>query len=87
MNADGVFPVTDIEVIFQNYRQRPYPQLLCDDFVSNLSVLDALFYIGCESTSHLIKTGTQEWLSWEEMAFMESKERKDQPAGPVQERR
>jgi len=68
MREDGVFPVTDIEALFQDFVPRPYPQAANPaGFVPNLSVLDALFNVGPEKTAELVKKGTRRWLSWDEM--------------------
>ncbi len=70
MMEDKVFPVNDIEVLFQNYEPRPYNQTLSHDFIPYLSVLDALFNIGFEATADLIVGGTKHWLTWDDMISM-----------------
>lgn len=68
MNDDGLFPVEDIEVAFQNFVPRAYSQAGSpQEFFSFLSVLDALMNIGPESTLELIETGTESWSSWDDM--------------------
>lgn len=68
MKEDGIFPVAGIEVHFQNYIPKPYPQVGSrDDFVPYLSILDALFNIGPEKTAELVKSGTNQWDSWDSM--------------------
>lgn len=68
MIEDGVFPVEDIEVLFQNFQPKAYNQRGAkDSFMPNLSALDALFNVGPEQTAELIKNGTPQWLTWEEM--------------------
>ena len=70
MKEDAVFPVADIEVLFQNYIPKKYSQVGSpDDFVPFLSVLDALFNIGPEETLALIKRGTEKWLPWDDPAL------------------
>ena len=68
MKEDGIFPVKDIDVRFQDYEPRPYTQILTDEFVPKLSVVDALMNVGFEGTAKLIVGGTQRWLTWDEMA-------------------
>lgn len=65
MKADAVFPVRDIEILFQNFEPAPYPQIgSADKFVPFLSSLDALFNIGAQATWELIQKGTKKWLTW-----------------------
>jgi len=65
MLEDGVFPLEDIEVLFQDFQAKAYNQRgAIDSFVPNLSVLDALFNVGPEQTAELIKNGTPQWLTW-----------------------
>lgn len=69
MLADGVFPVDDIEVYFQDFKPTAYKQVGSPDtFVPYLSVLDALMNIGPSQTMELIMHGTKKWLSWGERA-------------------
>jgi hypothetical protein len=68
MLEDAVFPVDDIEVLFQDFQPKAYNQRgAVDSFVPNLSVLDALFNVGPEQTAELIRNGTPQWLTWEDM--------------------
>ena len=68
MKANGVLPVDGIEMRFQDYRPKPYPQVGSKgQFVPCLSVLDALFNIGPEATRGLIAAGTERWLAWDDM--------------------
>jgi hypothetical protein len=68
MCQDQVFPVSDIEVLFQNFNPESYPQVGSpDNFVPYLCVLDALFNIGPDDTAALIKGGTKEWCTWGKM--------------------
>lgn len=68
MLADGLFPLPDVEVLFQDFQPRAYTQVGAkDDFVPYLSVLDALMNIGPEQTMDLIAQGTAKWLNWDEM--------------------
>ena len=55
MKEDGLLPVQGVEIRFQNYVPKPYPQVGSKgEFVPYLSVLDALFNIGPEATLGLI---------------------------------
>jgi hypothetical protein len=68
MREGDVFPVDDIEVLFQDFQPKPYNQRGAkDNFVPYLSVLDALLNVGPEKTSELIRNGTPRWLTWESM--------------------
>lgn len=67
MKFDGLFPVDDIDVVFQDYECKPYPQVGSDEFVPYLSVLDALFNVGVEGTLELVRGGTKHWTEWREM--------------------
>jgi hypothetical protein len=71
MREDGLFPVTDIEVLFENFIPSTYRQLGSkDEFIPYLSVLDALFNVGPKHTAQLIAQGVQ-WRSWSEMVAQE----------------
>jgi hypothetical protein len=68
MKEDAVFPVDDIEILFQNFIPKPYVQIgTVDEFVPFLSVLDALLNIGPGQTFELINNGTAKWLTWTDM--------------------
>lgn len=68
MHEDGVFPVPDIELRFQQFVPQPYRQVGADgQFVPSLSVLDALFNVGPQETARLISSGTTHWLDWQGM--------------------
>lgn len=72
MLEDGVFPVSGIEVLFQDFKPKPYKQICASgDFTPFLSITDALMNIGGEATAKLVKSGTERWLSWKEMALDE----------------
>ncbi len=69
MFSDGLFPLKDIEILFQDFHPRPYRQIgAINGFIPYLSVLDALLNVGPEGTMELIAEGTPKWLSWAEMA-------------------
>jgi hypothetical protein len=68
MMNDGIFPVPDIAVLFQNYAPRPYRQVGSPStFIPYLSILDAILNIGPQNTLELIRTGTDRWNTWDEM--------------------
>jgi WbqC-like protein family len=67
MKEDAVFPVDDIEILFQNFTPKPYTQVGTDEFIPFLSVLDALLNIGPDQTFELINNGTVKWLTWDDM--------------------
>lgn len=66
MAEEGLFPLTGLEVVFQDFCHPRYPQSHSQEFISHLSVLDALFNLGFEATGRLIKDSCG-WSSWEEM--------------------
>ena len=76
MYEDGVFPLDDIEVVFQNFIPTPYKQVQSEQFVPYLSVLDALFNSSSGATAALITNGTKNWLSWQEMVSLSSSQDK-----------
>lgn len=68
MLDDRVFPVPDIEVVFQDFHQQPYTQYGSpDQFIPFLSVLDPLLNVGPEKTLAMIQQGTKKWKTWDEM--------------------
>ena len=68
MLADGLFPLSDVTVLFQNFQPKTYPQIGSPNyFIPYLSVLDALMNVGPEQTVELIAQGTTKWLTWDEM--------------------
>ena len=68
MLEDGIFPLSKIEVKFQNANLKSYDQhASTKGFVPYLSILDALFNVGADETKKLIDVTTDHWLSWEEM--------------------
>jgi hypothetical protein len=70
MVADGCFPVDDVEVVFQEFEPRQYPQHRSAGFVSHLSVLDALFEVGPDETRRLVLAGQRAWTPWRAMPAM-----------------
>ncbi|MDD3167992.1 MAG: WbqC family protein [Eubacteriales bacterium] len=68
MLLDGVFPLKDISVSFQDFKPLPYRQIgNTREFIPYLSILDALMNIGPEKTEEYVKSGTKKWLLWDEM--------------------
>jgi len=68
MREDGVFPLDDISVHFQDFQAEPYAQVGSKEaFVPFLSVVDALMNVGPAKTAELIQNGTKYWLTWETM--------------------
>ena len=70
MVDDGLFPVDGIEVVFQQFQPHPYAQRGAVDFVSHLSVLDALFEVGTDETRRLVLAGQRAWTPWRAMPAM-----------------
>jgi hypothetical protein len=68
MLEDGVFPVGDIEILFQDFQHSPYVQIGSpDQFIPYLSVVDSLMNVGPDRTLEFIKCGTLRWWTWDEM--------------------
>jgi WbqC-like protein family len=65
MHDDGVFPVDGIEVVFQDFEPVRYHQRKAIEFVSHLSVLDALLEVGPVVTRELVDKGQRDWTSWD----------------------
>jgi hypothetical protein len=70
MAHDGLFPVDHIDVLFQDFEPVAYPQRRTDEFVSHLSVLDALFEVGADETRRLVLEGQRAWTPWRAMPAM-----------------
>jgi len=70
MIEDGCFPADDIDVVFQDFEPVPYAQRRADEFVSHLSVLDALFEVGVDETRRLVLDGQRAWTPWRAMPEM-----------------
>lgn len=66
MYNDKIFPVKDIELLFQNHIPKVYKQNRSNKFIPFLSMLDALFNLG-EQGIRKILYGTDRWLTWDEM--------------------
>jgi hypothetical protein len=74
MAQDGIFPVSDIETVFQNFQCKPYYQRGSpQQFIPYLSVIDAIMNVGLEKTGEMIQNGTEKWMTWEEMHDREHK--------------
>lgn len=65
MFADNVFPCSTVEVLFQDFRPQPYPQVNSPDFTPYLSALDALFNVSPYTFLNHCICGTTDWLSWQ----------------------
>ena len=66
MYNDKIFPVKDIEVLFQNHIPKVYKQNRSNKFIPFLSMLDALFNLGEQGIRNILY-GTDRWLTWDEM--------------------
>lgn len=68
MLEDGFFPVDGIDVFFQDFKPKAYPQVGSEEaFHPYLSILDSLMNIGPTQTMELIMNGTEVWRSWDDM--------------------
>ncbi len=56
-NDATIFGAHEVELTYQNYQIRPYPQSSGSDFVPGLSALDALAWLGDEGASSLLSGG------------------------------
>ena len=65
MKEDGVFPLANLPVYFQNHAPRKYSQHGSDEFVPRLSSLDALANLAPDEVRLKLR-GTAWWQSWEE---------------------
>ena len=70
MKEDEVFPDCEVEVLFQNFIPKPYPQTNCSEFVPYLSVLDLIFNVCPQESVDIIMRGTDKWLSWKERSSL-----------------
>ena len=69
MLDEGKFPVTGIEVFFQNFKHQNYRQVgTKGEFIPYLSVFDALFNVGPDETASLVSGGTENWIRWSDMS-------------------
>lgn len=70
MREDGLFPVDNINILFQDFKPRVYPQVGNQGtFQPYLSIIDALMNIGPDQTMNLIVNGTEVWRNWDEMVM------------------
>lgn len=77
MREEGVFPVDDIEITFQDFVPQDYRQVGSPTlFVPYLSVLDALLNVGPQATAELVRNGTKKWLTWDEMITLHNEHEK-----------
>ena len=66
MREDAVFPVSDIELQFQNFQPDTYIQQgVGKDFIPYLSIFDALFNVGPLQTRLMVENGTKNWRQWD----------------------
>lgn len=68
MRDEGLFPLSDVETLFQDFQPRAYHQVGSPkQFIPFLSVIDALMNVGPDQTKELIIHGTAAWCTWEQM--------------------
>ncbi len=68
MREDGVFPLPDVETLFQDYSPLAYPQGHSDVFIPHLSVLDMLFQLGPARSREVVRAGGGDFLPWRTQA-------------------
>jgi WbqC-like protein family len=69
LREDRIFPLEDIDTLFQDYLPYPYPQRHSDAFVPYLSVLDMLFQLGPAHTRDVVRAGGRDFLPWQPEAM------------------
>lgn len=67
MVEDGIFPLEDIETRFQIFEPLPYPQRHSPQFVSHLSMLDAVLQVGAQQALELMHAGQKQFVAWHDM--------------------
>lgn len=72
MREDGVFPLENVDTLFQRYTPVAYRQSQSADFVSHLSVLDMLFQVGPAEAVAVVRAGTGEFATWSADASTET---------------
>lgn len=55
---DSLFQENGIQLSFQNFKHPTYQQLNSQNFISGLSIIDALMNLGFQNTAQLIKDGS-----------------------------
>ena len=65
LKDDGIFPVSNLDVSFQNFHIKKYLQInSSNEFFPSLSVLDPLFNVGPKETTKLINNENNKWEIW-----------------------
>ncbi len=65
LKDDSIFPVSNLDVSFQNFHIKKYPQKnSSSEFIPSLSALDALFNVGPKKTIELINNENNKWEIW-----------------------
>jgi len=68
MLEDSLFPVDGIDIYFQDFKPKTYPQVGSEEiFYPYLSILDSLMNIGPAQTMKLVMNGTEVWNNWDDM--------------------
>ncbi|PZU94879.1 MAG: hypothetical protein DCE90_13740 [Pseudanabaena sp.] len=57
LQEDKVFEKSKINLSFQEYQPKPYPQLKCSNFISHLSIIDVVANIGWQGALEYIQNG------------------------------
>ena len=71
MKEDKIFPDCEVEVLFQNFIPKQYPQVGSSEFVPYLSVLDLIFNVSPQEAVDIIMSGTDKWLNWNERSSLQ----------------
>lgn len=80
MKEDGVFPLPELPVYFQDHIPQPYRQHGSDEFIPRLSCLDAMANLDAAEMRAILQ-GTAWWQNWEERALSEATTRQEDPSG------
>lgn len=70
LREDRVFPLEDIDTLFQDYLPCPYPQRHSDCFIPYLSVLDMLFQLGPLRSRDVVRAGGRDFVPWHPEAMV-----------------
>lgn len=71
LREDGVLPTPDICTVFHHFDHPTYSQIHSREFVSHLSILDAIANIGFSGASTLIRNSIRSPYQWNEMSELD----------------
>ncbi len=68
MQEEGLFPDPRFTTVFHRFSPQPHPQFQSTRFAERLSIADALFQVGAETTRALVLAGIESPATWDERA-------------------